>query len=334
MSWFVLAVSIGVAVVAARWAKQVEQKRKAAWRKVALERGGVYHASHGFWQPRSEALEVDMDRARVYLDLVVVGGGSSRSIHTRCRAQYALLLGPVFRIEPEGVLANLGKALGAQDVELGVEPAFDQRFVVKCDHPEAVRQVWSQRARSIMLRSFPDATVRSDGRDVELVVKEDIDLLSRIEEALDLVAEIAGADIFGVEALRALPGAIYHPASGPWNDRSVPYVVIDEPVPVTITPIVVGRRAVTRAAVGDGPRDHPLKLLVRADGSLEPADGAAQLPPGAAALLRKVGDGSLIVDGDRTSFTWLQIETAPERLMAGARLLAALAGAPAQGVYR
>lgn len=334
MSWFVLAVSIGAVVAASRWAKQAEQKRRAAWRRVVQAHGGVYHEAHGFWQPWSAAIEVDMDQARVYLDLIEVDGRRNRSIHTRCRAQYALLLGPVFHIEPQGLLANLGKALGAQDVELGVEPAFDQRFIIKCDHPEAVRQVWSQRAIGIMLRSFPNATVRSDGRDVELVIREDIDLPNRIEEALNLVAELAGADVFGIKTLRELPGAVYHAPSGPWNDRSVPYVVIDEPVPVTIAPIVVGRRTVTRATVGDGPRDRPLKLLVRADGSLEPEGGAAELPHGAVALLRKVGDGTLIVDGDRTSFTWLQVETAPERLMAGARLLAALAGAPAQGVYR
>jgi hypothetical protein len=120
---------------------------------------------------------------------------------------------------------------------------FDQRFIVKCDHPEAVRQVWSQHAMRIMLRRFEQATLRSDGRDVELIVGEGLDIPGLIDEALDLVAEIASADIFGVEALRDLPGAVYHPPSGPWNDRSVPYVTLEHPVPVTIAPAVVGRRA-------------------------------------------------------------------------------------------
>jgi hypothetical protein len=334
MSWLLLVMGVGGALIAIGWTKQAEQKRRLAWQKVALARDGLYHEPHGFWRSGSEAIEVDIDRARVYLDLVEVGSGHHRHVYTRCRAQYALLLGPIFRVSPEGVLATIGKVLGVQDAVLGVEPAFDQRFTVKCDDPEAVRQVWSQHAMRIMLRSFEKATIRSDGRDIELIVGEGLDVPGLIDEALDLVAEIANADIFGVEALRDLPGAVYHPPSGPWNDRSVPYVVLARPVPVTIAPAVVGRRAVTRAEVGDGPRDRPLKLLVRADGSREPAGGAAQLPPAATAFLRKVGDGTLIVDGARTSFTWLQIETDPERLVAGARLLAALAGAPAQGVYR
>jgi hypothetical protein len=334
MHWLLLALGVGAALLSRRWTKQADEKRRSVWRKVALARGGLYHEPRGGWRASQEAIEVDIDGARVHLDLVVIGSSENRRVYTRCRAQFALLLGPVFHIAPEGVLATLGKALGGQDVALGVDPAFDGRFVIKCDDVEAVRQVWTLPAMRTMLRCFEKATIRSDGRDVELMVDEGLDVAALIDDALDLVAEIVNADIFGLGALRALPGAVHHPATGPWNDRSAPYVVVEHPVPVTLAPIVLGRRAVTRATVGDGPRARPLKLLVRAHGACEPADGARELPPAATTWLRKVGDGTLIVDGARTSFTWLRIETDPERLLAGVRLLAALAGAPAQGVYR
>lgn len=334
MTWFLVALGACGAVIAYHVGKQADEKRRAVWRRVALARCGLYHEPQGFWRTTREAIDVEVDGTRVYVDLVVEGSGDSRRVLTRCRAQYPLLLGPVFHIYREGVLAAIGKALGGQDVVLGVEPAFDMHYVVKCDDPGAVRQVWSPRAMCTMLLCFPGATIRSDGRDVELRIDTGLDLASQIDEAIDLMAEIAGADLFGIGALRALPGATYHPPSGPWNDRSVAYAVVAHPVPVTLAPVVVGRRAVTRATVGDGPRDRPLKLLVRARGACEPADAAAELPPAAASWLHKVGEGTLIVDGARTSFTWLQIETDPERLLAGARLLAALSGAPAQGVYR
>ncbi len=111
-------------------------------------------------------------------------------------------------------------------------------------------------------------------------------------------------------------------------------MVVGHPVPVTIAPAILGRRVVTRAAVGDGSRDLALKIIVRSDGGAEPADSVARLPPGAAGLLRRAGDGTLVVDGSGTSFTWLGVETDPERLMGGVGLLATLARGPGQGVYR
>jgi hypothetical protein len=99
-------------------------------------------------------------------------------------------------------------------------------------------------------------------------------------------------------------------------------------------PVAVHGRAVTRATVGDGPRAQRVEIMVHEDGAVEPADGAAQMPPAAVALLGSLGEGTLVVDGADTSFTWRAVESDAERLLAGARLLAILAGGPALGAYR
>jgi hypothetical protein len=315
-------------------AEQGEQRRKRVWRQVALSQGGMYQEPRGFFRSKLDAIDVDIDQVRVRVDRFAVGAGSQRRIYTRCRARYLLPRGPVFCIYAGGVLASLGKALGGQNVALGVDRAFDEQFVLECEDAKAVQRILSPWAMQLMRRSFARARIQSDGAEIELVSPEPLDVPDLVVEVLDLVAELAGADLFGAEALRALPGGAYRPPTGPWNDRTTPHVVIGQPVPVTIAPAILGRRVVTQATVGDGPRERPLKIIVRSDGSAEPASGLAQIPPAAARFLRRTGNGTLVVDGARTSFTWLDVETDPERLMAGVGLLAALASGPSQGVYR
>jgi hypothetical protein len=249
-----------------------------------------------------------------------------------CRARYLVPLGPVFHVEA-GSIGPLGKLLGAQDVTLGVDRTFDECFVVKTDEANAVRRVWSPQAMRLMSRELRDARVHSNGREIELV-RRAIHSPAVMDAMIDLVGELANADLFGVAALRALPGATYHPPAGPWTARTTPHAIIEQPVPVTLMPVVVDGRVVTRATVGDGPRAQRIALTVRDDGAVAPADGAALMPPAAAALLDRLGNGTLVIHGADTSFTWRTVETDAERLLAGARLLAILAGAPALGAYR
>lgn len=334
-----LAVSVLVmvgafAAVMVAGAEKDEQRRKAVWRKAALSRGGMYQEPRGFLRSKLDAIDVDVDQVRVHLDRFATRTGPQRRIHTRCRARYLVPRGPVFSVYAENALASLGKALGGQDVALGGDRSFDEQFIVKCEDTDAVRRVWTPWAMQVMRRSFATARIESDGTEIALICPDSLDLPGLLEESFDLVGEIAGADLFGVEALRKLPGGMYRPPTGPWDDRTIPHVVIGQPVPVTIMPAILGRRVVTRATVEGGLRERSLKILVRSDGSAEPADGLAELPPGAARFLRRVGDGTLVVDGAGTSFTWLEVETDPERLMAGVGLLVALASGPGQGVYR
>lgn len=310
------------------------KQRALLWQQVAAERGGMFHQAHGFLRRQTEAIEVDVGQVRVFLDLHVTQGNNNSKLYTRCQARYPLPAGPIFRIFPEGVLFTIGKALGMQDAVLGVNEVFDEHFIVRCDDAAEVRAVLSPEIMQTMLGVLSGGRLESDGVRVKLTVPGEPDTAARLGMLLDLVGAVAGADVFGLETLRTLPDASYHPPRGPWDQRSGPYAVVQRPVPVRLQPSLVGRRPVTRATVGDGPRSEPFKLIVRADGTTEPQGAAGRLSPTAAALLPRVGDGALVVDGADTSFTWLQVERDHQRLMAGVRLLATLAGGPAQGVFR
>jgi hypothetical protein len=313
--------------------------RRAAWKQVAAERHGELREVGNFWLRRSEILEVDAGPVRVHVDHCFqghqTGSLEDERLHTRCRASYPVPAGPKFRSRRKDLVETLGTLLGDKDVVLDVVPAFDEHFVMRGDDAGAVRAVWSEQAMQSMLRWFKDASIESDGVEVTLRIPKEIHDVRRLGAAIDLVGALAGADIFGDGALRALPGATYHPPAGPWDARTPPCAVIeDHVVPVTITLAVIDRQAVTWATARDGARDQSLRLLVHEDGSTAPAEGAAMLPLAAAPYLRRVGSGTLVMEDAHTSFIWHAVETDPARLAAGARLVAILAGAAPQGIFR
>lgn len=313
--------------------------RKAAWAQVAAERNGELREVRSLWLRRSELLEVDAGPVRVHVDHCFqghhTGSLDDERLHTRCRARYPVPAGPKFRSRRKDLVEKLGTLLGDKKLALDVDPAFDEYFMMRGGDAGAVRAVWSAQAMQIMLRWFKDASIESDGVEVMLRVPREIYDVQRLGAAIDLVAAIAGADIFGDGALRALPGATYHPPAGPWDARTPPCAVVeDHVVPVTITPTVIDRQAVTWATAGDGPRNQSLRLLVHEDGSTEPAEGESMLPVAATTYLRRVGRGILVVEDAHTSFLWPAVETDPARLTAGARLVAILAGAASQGIFR
>lgn len=324
MSWIIAALVVA-GVVAVRALREGQKAPLDVWRQLAARRGGIY-LDH----PGRPTIEVDVREARVRLE-IEPGSSTEPDRAMTCRARYLVPLGPVFLVEA-GSVGLIGTLIGARDVVLG-DDAFDACFVVETGEGSAVRRVWSQQAMELMYRELREARVRSDGETIELA-RGTIHSPAVMDAMIDLVGELANADLFGIEALRTLPGATYHPPTGPWYQRSTPHAIIEQPVPVTLMPVAVRGHAVTRATVGDGPRAQRIEIDVSEDGTVEPADGGAQVPPAAAALLGRVGDGTLVVDGADTSFTWRTVETDAERLLAGARLLAILAGGPALGAYR
>lgn len=60
-------------------------------------------------------------------------------------------------------MATIGKALGTEDVSLGVDAAFDERFIVRCDDAAEVRAVLSPDAMQTMLGAFRSARAISPG---------------------------------------------------------------------------------------------------------------------------------------------------------------------------
>ena len=304
------------------------RRRRATWTAVAGELGGAFHLPTGFFRRKNERIEATVDGVPVVLDWYLVSTGKSAQSYTRVTASYVRGPGPTLKIYRQGVLASIGKAIGTQDIDLGVVPAFDTEFMVKADSVAVTRRLLSRAAMERILASFGRARIDGGVESIKLVetgIWEDAD---RLRGGIALLADLAGRDLFGAEALRAIPDASFVQAPG---ER--PRAELDAPVRVVVQAEEQGDHlAMVARAAAEPTTLEPIDLAI-VDGRVADAQRAGQLPQGAHVPLRSVGSGVLAVDATGLRFTWRDLELDPARLRAGAELLGAVA-AGTGGVYR
>lgn len=303
------------------------RNRRATWTKVATDLGGVFHLPTGFWRRQNERIEANISGVPVVLDMYVVSTGKSSHPYTRVRAPYARGPGPKLRVYRQGLFSAIGKAIGMQDLAFGELAPFDAEFVVKADNEAVARALWSRRAMERMLATFSRARIDSDATTITLVDGGRWEEPGRLHAGIALVAELACSDLFGADALRAIPDATFvHPQG------QRPSAELAVPVRVAIRAEDREGRLVTVARATDPTEHPPLVLEVVAGKPADPSQ-ASTLPQGAHVPLHTVGTGTLAIDADGIRFTWPEVERDPARLRGAAELIGAVAAGTA-GTYR
>ncbi|HEY5937317.1 MAG TPA: hypothetical protein VIU61_21860 [Kofleriaceae bacterium] len=303
------------------------RQRRANWTQVAGELGGTFHLATGFWRRYNERIEANISGIPIVLDMYVVSTGKTSHPYTRVRAPYARGPGPKMRVYRQGLLSAIGKAIGMQDLALGELAAFDAEFTVKADNEAVARALWSRHAMERMLSTFPRARIDSDATTITLVEGGRWEEPDRLRAGIALVAELACSDVFGADALRAIPDAtIVQPAG------QRPSAELAVPVRVAIRAEDRDGQLVSVARATDPIEHPPLVLEIAAGKPADPAQ-ASSLPQGAHVPLHGVGTGTLAIDGDGIRFTWPGVERDPARLRSAAELIGAVAAGTA-GTYR
>ncbi|RMH37089.1 MAG: hypothetical protein D6689_21370 [Deltaproteobacteria bacterium] len=316
-------VSAGVLVAAVAfglWARMhAVRAQEAVWRQVAADRGAAF-APGRWWVPgESMAIEETRGGARIRADAMATSsGGTSRRTYVRCRARFALPAGPRFRIAPQTRVATVAKALGMRDVTVGVYDAFDDAFVVRCDDVDALRACLRPHTARALADVLGAVRVHSDGDTIELLCDSDLRNPAVLRACLDVVGDLATADLFGLDALCALPGA---------RPVSATSVTVAAPGPVDLGVAADGGRARTyaRASV---PADLPATDAVLAAGDLPDA-----IPPDARRHAEVLAGARLAIAGGTATLTFPRAERDGDRLRAAAGLLGALAQ-PHGGAFR
>jgi hypothetical protein len=293
------------------------------WKALAARRDGkLLSGDVGFFDSLTlPSLECNVNHVRVHMDVRGHGMGAD----LRARACYVLPAGPEFSLASRRGVTGLLLGFGGHDVGLGDEE-LDNRFSLKSKTPEMAKLAWQDGAAE---KLHPQATVFSDGKVVDLQITGWKHSNIALDNAVDLVAQLAAADVFGVAALAALPDAAMEYRDGPWDHPSPPEACVLMPDPVRLGPVIDGGPPVTRARANCAKRE-PFRIAVR-DGEAEVTAGNPEI---AVDDLDVPGDGDVVCWGDEISFTWTTIITNPDDLMAGAHLVATLARPPAEGVYR
>lgn len=113
----------------------MSQRRDNAWKQLSSEVGGEFVPGGAF---RPSKVQAQIERWTVILDTYSVPSGDSNTTYTRLRSSLQNKDGLQFTLFREGLVGKLDKALGAQDIEIGV-PDFDHDFVIQGNDESKVR---------------------------------------------------------------------------------------------------------------------------------------------------------------------------------------------------
>lgn len=172
--------------------------QEAIWGQISRELGGSYtdnlfkkkiELKHGEWM--------------LTLDSYTVAAMSGVTVsYTRLRAPYVNRDGFRFKIYPESLFSQIGKALGMQDVRVGV-PDFDEKFIIKGNDETQVKQLFNNPKIRELIHAQPDIhlEVKPDEGWFGLSFPEGVDELyfetagivrdpERLKQLFDLFAEV------------------------------------------------------------------------------------------------------------------------------------------------
>lgn len=109
------------------------------WKQLCNEIGAEFVEGR-FW--RGGKVQAHVGEWTVTLDTYTVSTGHSHVTYTRIRAPYVNRDGFRFTIYRKGLLSELGKRFGMQDIEIG-DPEFDRDFIIKGNNESAVRALFA-----------------------------------------------------------------------------------------------------------------------------------------------------------------------------------------------
>jgi hypothetical protein len=237
--------------------------------------------------------------------------------------------GPEFDLRPRSLLSRV---LGFHGGVSSGDPCFDDFFVVRTGKPEPTWSALTTRVRSVLAGAFEDARLLSNGHMVSLWREGEMGREADAESAIEVVSEIVHLRCELLDSLRRLPGAVFKPPAGHWDERTAPLVRLHTPVPVEIGPSEEPGLVAIEARAQCGRTVRPCYFEIDNRGRV--AGNCERFPMGAAAALGQVGRAIVSCDGTRVFLRWHDLEMRRERLLAGAHLIGAFAATQSASLYR
>ncbi|MBV8759567.1 MAG: hypothetical protein JO257_19925 [Deltaproteobacteria bacterium] len=233
--------------------------------------------------------------ARVQDLVATISLADEKHIGSTVRVELPSPGAPIFDIRPSALTALVGNR-----VELA------PGLAAYTPEPDDTRALFTPARLQALRTLLADAEVRCD-RDAIIIVQPPRLPLGTIPAAVAFAVDLATAERYGLDALRAIPGAVYRPTT---SERAA-CVEVDGPSPIRFTAVRESDHVTTRASIEQGRMPSPVPDL-------------SELGP-----VTLAGDAS-----GGITLTWPFIERDPKRLAAAVDLLRELAGGPRDGAYR
>lgn len=280
---------------------------------------------------RSISKEIDSGMARVFVDHGFQWDGTKNIWLTRARASFVVGGGPVFDLRGR---SGISQFIGLQSGTLSGDPSFDSFFSVQTRDPAHTFSALTPRVRWLMASAFSDAHLVSDGHMLTLVREAEFGRERDSEIAVELVSEIAHYRIQAIRAMFGLPHVRKQAMAGPWDERNLPSCVVNLEVPVTLSPTceLTGNVA-TNASAYCGNATQPFTAYLDQDGDWS-VIAANDNVPKLTKTSPEFGPATVVCDGNAVRLWWTKLVSKKEKLMQGARLVAALANSHRGGFFR
>lgn len=174
--------------------------REEVWKQLCGEIGADF-VDGGFW--KGDKVQAHVKGWTVTLDVYTVSTGHSHVTYTRMRAPFVNRDNFRFRIYRKGLFSGLGKALGMQDIDIGVSSQFDDDFIIQGNDEIKVRALFSNAEIRRLIQEQPQ--IRLELKDDEGIFRsrfpEGVDELhfqvlgvirdvDRLKKLFDLFAEV------------------------------------------------------------------------------------------------------------------------------------------------
>jgi hypothetical protein len=112
--------------------------RKEVWKQLSEEINANYNEGSFFKSPR---IEYKHNNWTIYLDNYTVSTGKSSTTYTRMRVPFINQKKFLFKIYRKGIISNIRKALGMQDIEVGYD-YFDNDYIIKGNDEILLRRLF------------------------------------------------------------------------------------------------------------------------------------------------------------------------------------------------
>ncbi len=112
--------------------------KKEVWKQLSEEINAYYIEGSLFIGPR---IEYEHKNWTIFLDTYTVSTGKSSTTYTRMRVPFINPNKFHFKIYRKGIVSNIGKALGMQDIEIGYD-YFDNDYIIKGNDEILLRRLF------------------------------------------------------------------------------------------------------------------------------------------------------------------------------------------------
>ena len=126
-------------------------RKDEVWRQLSQEIGAEF-IEGGFW--KRNKVQAKVGPWTVTLDKYTATTGETHVTYTRMRAPYVNPEGFRFTIYRKGILSELCKFFGMQDIEVG-DPEFDEAFIIKGTDETRVQNLFADAKLRELIRAQP-----------------------------------------------------------------------------------------------------------------------------------------------------------------------------------